>query len=84
MTQLPTSYRALRTEKGFKKNPTVTLVVAPASKLPWLVRVGRMDECLVGSCARMVAKYADVAIRVRTWFRLVIYSAIPGTLLFNM
>lgn len=80
-----TSNRALRTENGFKTNPTVTRVVAPARRFPWLVKLGRTDPLQFVPAPSgnffMWAKYGDCAMRVRSWVRLVMYRATPGTLL---
>lgn len=64
-------------------NPTVTRVVAPATKLPELVRLGNTEELLVVPFEglRTRAKWGEVAIMVRKCVRLVIYNATPGTFL---
>lgn len=61
-----TSYLALRTEKGFSKNPTPTRVVAPAIKLPAVERRGSVDECSLGEVVRIEAKYGEFAMAKRT------------------
>jgi len=80
-----TSNRALRTENGFKTNPTVTRVVAPARRFPWLVKLGRTDplrfDPALSGYFLMWTKYGDRAMKVRNWVRLVMYNATPGTLL---
>lgn len=39
------SKRALMTAKGLRMNPTVVLAVAPASRFPVPVSLGRTDAC---------------------------------------
>ena len=74
-----TSYLALRTEKGFSKNPTPTRVVAPAMRLPVEERRGNVDECSEDEGVRTAAKYGEFIIAKRTRESPVMYIAIPGT-----
>lgn len=74
------SNRALRTENGFKTNPTATRVVAPARRFPWLVKLGRTDPLRPSGYLLIWAKYGERAMNVRNCVKLVIYIATPGTL----
>lgn len=78
-----TSKRALSTENGLSKNPTATRVVAPASRLPWLVSVGRTEPLTFAGplVLRTRAKYGERAMNVRSCVREVMYMATPGTFL---
>lgn len=53
-----TSYLVFSTEKGFRRNPMATLVVAPASRLPVFVSEGRTEACVetLRDCFRTAVK----------------------------
>ena len=78
-----TSKRALRTETGFRRKPIPTRAVAPEIKFPCTDSLGRTDEWLpCGTVSlRASAKYGDFAMTARSWVRLVMYNATPGTFL---
>jgi hypothetical protein len=63
---LPTSYRALSTEKGFNAKPTATRVVAPARRFPDPASTGRTDVCLSGLCFWTAEKRGEAAMKPRT------------------
>ena len=76
-----TSYLALTIETGFKSMPTVTLAVAPASKLPWFARTGRTDVDVLDVGLSFFWKCRDSASTPRIFCNKVKYIATPGTFL---